>query len=289
MLTNRRDFLRQSIYFGAAASLPVHGLLAQPDTGLFVKPPFPELKASGSPGHMGRSHGKTFSTQVKHNIGFYLGYLTKKTGSDEKEILVQAQRFAKVLTEHCPDLLEEMQGIAKGARCSLDEILVVNARTDLIVLGTKEGKGKQKKQKREESQLPGCTALALIEKHRGRNMVALGQNWDWNRALRKNCVVLRLRPKKGRRIVTFTEAGMVGKIGFNDKGLGVCLNFLSHRTDDPLGEPGIPVHVLLRAVMTCDTLDAAAKLIAASPRCASANFLMAQGNKKIASLSGSAH
>ena len=77
-------------------------------------------------------------------------------------------------------------------------------------------------------------------------------------------------------MVTFTEAGMVGKIGFNDRGLGVCLNFLGHRSDDPNAPPGVPVHVLLRAVMGCRSIEEAYKMVAWSPRCASANFLMAQ-------------
>ena len=267
MKTDRREFLGQALYLGAAMAMPLGRLET-------LSSPFPELKASGSPGAMGLAHGKTFAAQVKHNVGFYLDYLAKRNLSEKEEILSCAHGFTGVISTHFPELFEEMEGIAKGARCDIDEILAVNARSDLLVLGKKTRKG-QKPQKPSRDK-PGCTALALMEKMRGRSLIALGQNWDWNRALRKNSVILRLKPTHGRQIVTFTEAGMLGKIGFNDRRLGVCLNFLSHRSDDPEAEPGVPVHCLLRAVMGCDSLEGAAKLVEDVPRCASANFLMAQ-------------
>ena len=263
MRSNRRQFLGQVVCLGAAAATPHVNVRSLP---------FPELKAAGSPGAMGLVHGKAFATQVKHNVAFYLEYLSSRTGRDKKGLLTIAHTFTKVIAKHVPELFEEMTGIAKGARCQLDEILTVNARSDLLVLG----RGKTNKIDKPLQATPGCTALALEEHVDGQPLLALGQNWDWNRALRKNSVVLRLKPAVGPRIVTFTEAGMVGKIGFNDRRLGVCLNFLRHRSDDPEGAPGVPVHCLLRAVMGCDSLEGAAQLVSRVPRCASANFLMAQ-------------
>jgi isopenicillin-N N-acyltransferase-like protein len=213
---------------------------------------------------------------VQHNVAFYLEYLSSQTGRDEQGLLAIARTFTTVLAEHMPELLEEMTGIAKGARCHLDEILAVNARSDLLVLG----RGKARRAKEPLQPTPGCTALALEEHVDGRTLLALGQNWDWNRALRKNSVVLRLTPATGPRLVTFTEAGMVGKIGFNDRRLGVCLNFLRHRSDDPAGAPGVPVHCLLRAVMGSESVEDAVRLVSRAPRCASANFLMAQYDEK---------
>lgn len=262
----RREFLGDTLLVGAALGLPV-GTLALGAT------PFPELKASGSPGAIGKAHGRAFAAEVKHNIGFYLNYLSGKTRREAGELLSLAHGFAAVLSEQIPAQLEELEGIAKGARCSVDEILLVNARTDLLVLGKRK---RSQKDGDAPEETPGCTALALRETLRGKDRIALGQNWDWNRALRKNSVILRLRPKDGPRIVTFTEAGMVGKIGFNDERLGVCLNFLSHRTDSAEAEHGVPVHCLLRAVMGCESVEAAVALVSGVPRCASANFLIAQ-------------
>ncbi len=76
--------------------------------------------------------------------------------------------------------------------------------------------------------------------------------------------------------MTLVEAGMIGKIGFNEHRLGVCLNFLSHTADGDPGELGVPIHCLLRAAMNCSDIDEAITTIDQSPRCASANFLLAQ-------------
>jgi isopenicillin-N N-acyltransferase-like protein len=88
--------------------------------------------------------------------------------------------------------------------------------------------------------------------------------------------VLRLQPDDGPSIVTLVEAGMTGKIGFNQHRLGVCLNFLGHTSDARPGEIGVPIHCLLRAVMSCRTLDEVEPMIRSVPKSASANFLLAQ-------------
>jgi isopenicillin-N N-acyltransferase-like protein len=118
--------------------------------------------------------------------------------------------------------------------------------------------------------------LALFGEADGKPAVALGQNWDWDPLLAKAPVVLRLEPDDAPPLVTLTEAGMLAKIGFNQDRLGVCLNFLSHASDAPPDRFGVPIHCLLRAVLTCRSIEQAVDVVAASPRCASANFLMAQ-------------
>jgi isopenicillin-N N-acyltransferase-like protein len=76
--------------------------------------------------------------------------------------------------------------------------------------------------------------------------------------------------------MTLVEAGMIGKIGFNEHRLGVCLNFLSHIADGDDTALGVPVHCLLRAAMSSRNLEEAIATISSAPRSASANFLLAQ-------------
>jgi isopenicillin-N N-acyltransferase-like protein len=71
---------------------------------------------------------------------------------------------------------------------------------------------------------PECTALYFA-----RNRI-LGQNWDW-----------------------LIEPGMLAKIGMNSCGLGVCLNILLQ----PHGGAGVPVHVVLRAVLDSMSIEQA--------------------------------
>ncbi len=267
MRIQRRAFLG-----GAAATAALYGL--EPTALAAPRKPFPELTLKGSPGAMGLAHGRAFAGQIKGNVGFYLRWLKRITGANEKRLLEVARGFTPVLSRYVPHQLEEMKGIARGAGRSLDEILAVNARTDMLVMGRATVRKDQ----------PGCTALALRGRAGGKRILALGQNWDWRQDLAKGVVVLRIKPDKGPRLVTFTEAGMVGKIGFNEHRLGTCLNFLSHATETPAHGYGVPVHCLLREVMACRTLEEAYKMVAWVPRCASANFLMAQPGKGVDAL-----
>ena len=264
MRIDRRAFLG-----GAAATVALQVAL-EPSALARGPRPFPELSVSGSPGAMGLAHGRAFVSQIKNNVGFYLRWLKGITGADSKRLLAVARTFTPVLARCVPHQLEEMKGIARGAGRSLDEILAVNARTDMLVVGRAPRPGSK----------PGCTAVALSGPRGGKQVLALGQNWDWRQDLARGVVILRLKPDRGPRIVTFTEAGMVGKIGFNSAGLGTCLNFLSHGTERSDRGPGVPVHCLLREVMRCRTLEEAYKMVAWMPRCASANFLMAQHSSR---------
>jgi isopenicillin-N N-acyltransferase-like protein len=124
--------------------------------------------------------------------------------------------------------------------------------------------------------VPACTSLALEGRVRGQQVLALCQNWDWDPILADAPIVLRSRPDNGPALVTLVEAGMIGKIGFNAHRLGVCLNFLSHRSDGRPETFGVPIHCLLRAMMDCATIDQAVSVVTSSPRCASANFMLAQ-------------
>jgi isopenicillin-N N-acyltransferase-like protein len=263
------------MFIGGASAAGLLGALEPLAQAAAPRLPFPEVTLTGSPGNRGMSHGRSFRFQIKRNLDFYFRLISTATGKDPARLLEVASSFAPVLRRLLPEQLEEMEGIAKGSKRKLSEILLINARTDMLVLGRRKPQPR-----RTQKASAGCTSLALSERIRGKTLLALGQNWDWRKDLKGGTVILRVKPDKGPRVVTFTEAGMLGKVGFNEHRLGVCLNFLQHSTDDPRGEPGLPVHCLLRAVMGCETLEQAYKLVAWAPRCASANFLMAQHRDK---------
>jgi isopenicillin-N N-acyltransferase-like protein len=166
-------------------------------------------------------------------------------------------------------MLEEIDGIARGASMRLEEILLINARTDILALVEAELAAEK---------VPACTALAIQGRVRGKQVLVMCQNWDWDPKLAEAPVVLRLQPSNGPALVTLVEAGMIGKIGFNENRLGVCLNFLSHQADGRPDAFGVPIHCLLRAAINCSSIEEVVTTVASAPRCASANFMLAQNN-----------
>ena len=112
---------------------------------------------------------------------------------------------------------------------------------------------------------PGQTGPAII-----------GQNWDWLLHAAQTLVVLEVRQDDGPDFVTVVEAGLLAKTGMNAAGLGLVTNALV--TDADVGEPGLPYHVLLRAVLDCATVTEALEVLQAGPRSSSANYLIAHAS-----------
>ncbi|MEL0033870.1 MAG: C45 family peptidase, partial [Paracoccaceae bacterium] len=72
--------------------------------------------------------------------------------------------------------------------------------------------------------------------------------------------ILIVEKEDGSSFVTLTEPGMLAKIGVNSYGIGVGLNFLKseHSLD------GVPVHLLLRAILDCESLKRVREIVAQS-------------------------
>jgi isopenicillin-N N-acyltransferase-like protein len=88
--------------------------------------------------------------------------------------------------------------------------------------------------------------------------------------------VLEARPDEGPDFVTVVEAGLLAKTGMNAAGLGLVTNALV--TDADAGQPGLPYHVLLRAVLDCATVTEAFTVLQAGQRSSSANYLIAHAS-----------
>ena len=104
----------------------------------------------------------------------------------------------------------------------------------------------------------------------------IGQNWDWLLHAARTLVVLEVRQDEGPDFVTVVEAGLLAKTGMNAAGLGLVTNALV--TDADVGEPGLPYHVLLRAVLDCTTVTEALQVLQAGLRSSSANYLIAHAS-----------
>ncbi|KAH1334210.1 hypothetical protein KXX14_000349, partial [Aspergillus fumigatus] len=75
------------------------------------------------------------------------------------------------------------------------------------------------------------------------NCRILAQNWDWAPAAGKNIAIMSVEQPGKPKVFMVTEAGIVGKIGFNSAGVGVCLNAIWAK---PCISSKIPIYVALR-------------------------------------------
>ena len=94
--------------------------------------------------------------------------------------------------------------------------------------------------------MDGCSAIAYKNAETGKQLLA--QNWDWHLTQLDNVVILDLTNIDGSRIVTITEAGIVGKVGFNADCVGVTLNGIKTANID-LDFDMLPIHFALRYIV----------------------------------------
>jgi isopenicillin-N N-acyltransferase-like protein len=214
---------------------------------------FERIELEGEAYERGRQYGAQAAAAIRQNVDDYVEFIRLNAGLEREAALEAARAFAPIVEAHAPDLLVEMRGIADGAGCELADILLINARTELMAKANE------------------CTSLAACREVTSRGQVLLGQNWDWYVAIQPEPVLLQIRQPDKPEILTLAEAGQVAKIGLNSAGLGMCLNFLEH-TDR--GQ-GLPVHLIARQVLGCEALGEAIHAACSVPRGAAVNMLLA--------------
>ena len=129
-------------------------------------------------------------------------------------------------------------GVAFGAEVPYVSILAVNVRTEIAYGMSKDG----------------CTALYS----RNDQSAFLAQNWDWQEEQKENLINLNIKQESKPAISMITEAGIIGKIGLNSNGVGVCLNAIRALGVD-FGR--LPCHLALRTCLESESAGhAVAKL-----------------------------
>lgn len=221
-----------------------------------------KLKLQGSPKEIGKQHGEQGKHQVLHSLETYEKLFHGYQFIEWKEAKARALLHLNAIEKYDAELIEEMAGIAEGAGVDFEDILALNARSE-IALGSYGGKGFS----------DGCTAIATFPPVSGD--VIIGQNWDWQDRQRKSLLVMEINQKNKPTVTMVTEGGIIGKIGFNSEGLGLCFNALL--TDRKSND--VPIHLGLRAVLNSYTLSEALSRLKDGQIAATASFVIGKADE----------
>jgi isopenicillin-N N-acyltransferase-like protein len=210
-----------------------------------------KISLSGSPEEIGYQHGETLAEQIHRNIEFYKSIFLNNLGNEAK-VFKAVEHLKEQIEKYNPNYITEIDHIALGAGVTEPLWLyALNSRTELTL--TKESNE--------------CTAIVFPQHH------IIGQTWDWAQSIEDNFVIMEIQFPSGHKILQLTEAGIIGKIGLNSDGLGQTLNIL-WSIDSVLS--GVPIHVILRAVLESHTLEEAKKAIERSGGGTASNIIVAQ-------------
>jgi len=167
---------------------------------------FPFVEVSGSPFDRGVAHGAAVPERVQRSLALYRTQLVRRGVDAERQRLLAAA-MAPVIANFEPAYLEEMRGIGVGAGISLEDVIIINCRTEMM-FGHGEIAGATKELD------DGCTALVVLPEASANGRLMHGHNWDWREECVDTGIVLRMERTDGPSLLTFTEAGSLVRHGF---------------------------------------------------------------------------
>ncbi len=228
---------------------------------------FTHIRVKGSPYERGLHYGMEASMLIQKNIAVYAAYFDYIAGWAWTQAREYALSYEPVINEYRPHFIDEMAGIAAGAKAAgsavtYPDILALNVRTEI-------------RNSAIARLLPlECTAFVVLPDRTYNSHTLIGQNWDWFKAVADTVVVLEVEAEDGPNFITVVEAGLLAKAGMNAAGIGLATNALNCDLDKDT-EPGVPYHAILRAILESQNFSQAIGSITSHRRGSSANYLVA--------------
>lgn len=211
------------------------------------------VKLKGNSEEIGYQHGNLLKDRVQAVWKFY----SETMFGNGLDFLQQyGDQYLETIHSFSRDYGVEIESLAQAAGLEAWQIAVLNARTELfhrLVDAFKTGE---------------CTTAFLPQNR------VLGQNWDWMEQLEPLVVVMEIERQDGHRLIQMTEPGIIGKIGLNSEGIGVCLNIISGAAS----KVTVPVHILLRMVLDSSSLEDVGKRIESMQHGTYSNIMAADAN-----------
>lgn len=214
---------------------------------------FPELTVNGSPAQMGAAIGEQFRDTIRDLSELVLERFNK--GSDNPVSMADAESIARAAIPHAeafiPDAVEELKATGDAAGVSLDRMMLLNVRSML-------------------SAPEGCTSVMVGAEAATSGVGMAGQNWDNDPAMDPFSVVITRKPTGKPAFMSFCQAGIISYMGFNDAGIGLCMNALN----GPSRRNGVGWYFLVRSIYEQTSLNGVVDTITSPKRSMTANAAM---------------
>jgi isopenicillin-N N-acyltransferase like protein len=233
--------------------------------------PFPFVSVSGKPYERGVQYGRAVADRVRLSAARY-GQTLRKLGYSEASQMALIRSLEQAIGEFQPAYLGEMRGIAAGAEVAYEDIVMINARTEVLAKARAEQAALEDAEDED-----GCTGVLVLPSRSSNGLLIHAQNWDWKADCAETGIVLRVRNDDGPDFLTFVEAGGLARSGLNAAGVSITANYLE--SDRDYTQLGVPLSLLRRRVLEEAVFANALRVIATTPKSCSNNIMlgMAEG------------
>jgi isopenicillin-N N-acyltransferase-like protein len=214
---------------------------------------YPYIEATGAPRELGRQHGE----QARLKIAGFVGWMCETFKLKQPELARRARAFTPLFKKHCPQLMEEVAGLADGAGIEIEAAMACQLRGDLAGHSAE-----------------ACTTFVLGSDLTANGEVLIGQTSDMTDEMRDFAYVLHLHPDYRPEVIVWTFGGMLGYHGLNEHGVAHFANSLG---GGPGWQPGLSHYPLKRLILEQQNLGAVQDLMRGYPVCSSGNYVLCDG------------
>lgn len=220
----------------------------------------------GSPYERGLAHGRALRPLIESHLAAWLASLERAGLGDPRSYVADMLRetnFLSALREHTPDLLAEVDGLADGADMPRPLVFALQLLDEEWAYRARRRDATSKLQK--------CSSIAVVSPG---GPTWIGQNMDLGAYTDGHQVLFRIAAAEGRpAALVFSTAGMIGLLGVNAAGVGVCVNSIPQVPSAP---EGMPVAFMVRRLLQAESLDEASSLVQALPHATNQHYLIAE-------------
>lgn len=228
----------------------------------------PLIELSGSPYERGRQYGCQAQREIRRSIAHY-GAQFRGLELSDAELTRIVRAYSPKIEAFAPTLVQEMRGIADGAAVDYTEIIMINARTEILKLAANPSLQAALFGQVEPD---GCTGVVVEPDAAADRRLIHAHNWDWKVESAEASVVLHIYRDDGPDILTFTEAGALGRFGFNAAGIAVTANYLE--SDRDYSQIGVPLALIRRQLLEQSQFALALRIAYSTPKSASNNIVL---------------
>jgi hypothetical protein len=221
------------------------------------------VRLEGAPFDRGRAHGRALQAQTHAHLAAWLSSLeTSGVGEPRAYVagMLAQTDFLSAIRAQTPDLLSEVEGIADGAEAPVELVFALQLLDE---------EWAHRVRTRAAAGLEKCSSAAIA----GPDDAWIGQNMDLGTYTDGAQAALDIAAEGERPpAMVFTVAGMIGLMGVNAAGVGVCVNSLPQL---PSARERLPVAFVVRRLLQATSLAEAAALVQALPHATNQHYLLA--------------